>query len=115
MIVRHNDTWFSVLRLSGGLECGALVGHQCGRPRPLHVADSKYNIDGLLETQGKRDEARKLCLECEQILSKEVYGPDHSKTRDAAIGKAGRRVGGVREWGFRVDGYSSIQQFVWHT
>ena len=45
----------------------------------------------------KRDEARKLFLECEQILSKEVYGPDHSKTRDAAIGKAGRRVGGVRE------------------
>ena len=61
------------------------------------VADLKYNIANLLEKEGKRDEARKLFLECEQILSKEVYGPDHSKTRDAAIGKAGRRVGGVRE------------------
>ena len=91
MIVRHNDTWFSVLRLSGGLECGAFVGHQGGRPRPIHVADSKYNIDGLLETQGKRDEARKFCLECEQILSK-VYGPDHSKTLDAAR-QAGVLVG----------------------
>ena len=74
--------------------------HTCGRFRVRHR---------------KRDESRKLFLECEQILSKEVYGPDHSKTRDVAIGKAGRRVGGVREWGFRVDEYSSIQQFVWHT
>ena len=60
------------------------------------MADSKYNIAGLFETQGKWDEARKLFLECEQIFSK-VYGPDHSKTLDAASGKAGRRVGGVRE------------------
>ena len=53
------------------------------------VADSKYNIAGLFETQGKRDEARKLFLECEQIYSK-VYGPDHTETLDA-----GRRAGAL--------------------
>ena len=31
----------------------------------------------------KRDEARKLFLECEKIYSK-VYGPDHTETLDAA-------------------------------
>ena len=53
------------------------------------VADSKYNIANLFETQGKRDEARKLFLECEQIYSK-VYGPDHTETLDA-----GRRAGAL--------------------
>ena len=47
------------------------------------MADSKYNIAGLFETQGKWDEARKLFLECEKIYSK-VYGPDRTETLDAA-------------------------------
>ena len=58
------------------------------------VADSKYNIAGLFETQGKRDEARKLFLECEQIYSK-VYGPDHTETLDAGRWQA-------RWWGERM-------------
>ena len=49
----------------------------------MDVADSNYNIANLFETQGKRDEARKLFLECEKIYSK-VYGPDHTETLDAA-------------------------------
>ena len=53
------------------------------------VADSKYNIANVFETQGKRDEARKLFLECEQIYSKE-YGPDHEETLEAA-----RRAGAL--------------------
>ena len=47
------------------------------------VADSKYNIADLHETQGDVEEAKKLFLECEQIYA-EVYGQDHSETLDAA-------------------------------
>ena len=47
------------------------------------VADSKYNIAKLHETQGDVEEAKKLFLECEQIYA-EVYGQDHSETLDAA-------------------------------
>ena len=47
------------------------------------VADSKYNIAEIHETQGNVEEAKKLFLECEQIYA-EVYGQDHSETLDAA-------------------------------
>ena len=47
------------------------------------VADSKYNIAELHETQGDVEEAKTLFLECEQIYA-EVYGQDHSETLDAA-------------------------------
>ena len=45
----------------------------------MDVADSNYNIANLFETQGKRDEARKLFLECEKICSK-VFGPQQAYT-----------------------------------
>ena len=66
------------------MECSAfqseikLFGHD-----HIDVAVSKYNIALLFEKEGKRDEARKLFLECEKIYSK-VYGPDHTETLDAA-------------------------------
>ena len=43
------------------------------------VADSKWNMAMMFEAQGKRAEARKLFLECEQIYSK-AYGPHHAET-----------------------------------
>ena len=45
---------------------------------------SKYSIASLKETQGEREGARRLLLECEQIYVK-VFGADHEETLDAAM------------------------------
>ena len=48
----------------------------------LDVANSKYNMADLHESQGNLEEAKALFLECEKIYAK-VFGDEHEETQDA--------------------------------
>ena len=48
----------------------------------LDVANSKYKIANVHESQGQLEEAKALFLECEKICAK-VLGNDHENTQDA--------------------------------